>query len=160
MDKKEAVSELKRQVKEKWQRKFDLTEKAEKIQEIYTEVGKRNCYGEGDRLTFSLVNQLLSGHTQLNSHRSKIDKTVSPMCTVCNVPEDTEHFLFHCDAYKEERDCLEKSVEEVLYREGIFTVCDINLKVLNGCVGDISRQGQNDLVGALAQYVKSTKRFI
>ena len=34
MDKKEAVSELKRQVKEKWQRKFDLTEKAEKIQEI------------------------------------------------------------------------------------------------------------------------------
>ena len=57
MDKKEAVSELKRQVKEKWQRKFDLTEKAEKIQEIYTAVGKRNCYGEGDRLTFSLVNQ-------------------------------------------------------------------------------------------------------
>ena len=34
MDKKEAVSELKRQVKEKWQRKFDLIEKAEKIQEI------------------------------------------------------------------------------------------------------------------------------
>ena len=34
VDKKEAVSELKRQVKEKWQRKFDLKEKAEKIQEI------------------------------------------------------------------------------------------------------------------------------
>ena len=62
-------------------------------------------------------------------------------------------------AYKEERDCLEKSVERVLYAEGIFTVCDINLKVLNGCISDISRQGQNDLVGALAPYVKSTKRF-
>ena len=35
MDKKEAVSELKRQVKEKWQRKFDLTEKAEKIQDFF-----------------------------------------------------------------------------------------------------------------------------
>ena len=80
------------------------------------------------------------------------------MCTICKIPEDTEHFLFHCDVYKEERDCLEKSVEEVLYREGIFTVCDINLKVLNGGISDISRQGQNDLVGALAQYVKSTKR--
>ena len=115
-----------------------------------------------ERETFSLVNNLLSSHTQLNkcSYRSKIDKAVSQMCTVCNVPEDTEHFLFHCDAYKEERDCLEKSVEEVLYREGIFTVCDINLKVISGCIGDISRQGQNDLVGALAQYVKSTKRFI
>ena len=46
MDKKESVSELKRQVIEKWQRKFDLTEKAEKIHEIFTYVGKRNCYGE------------------------------------------------------------------------------------------------------------------
>ena len=65
------------------------------------------------------------------------------MCAVCKVPEDTEHFLFHCDAYKEERDCLEKSVEGVLYAEGIFTVCDINLKVLNGCISDISRQGRS-----------------
>ena len=137
----------------------DLTEKVEKIQEIFTEVGKRNCYGKGDRLTFSVVNQLLSGHTHLNSHRAKIDKTVSQMCAVCKVPEDTEHFLFHCDAYKKERDCLEKSVGGVLYAEGIFTVCDINLKVLNGCISDNSGQGQNDLVGALAQYVKSTKRF-
>ena len=31
---------------------------------------------------------------------------------------------------------------------------------LNGGISDISRQGQNDLVRALAQYVKSTKRFI
>ena len=160
MDKREAVNELKRQVKEKWQRKFDLMEKAEKIQEIFTDVGKRNCYGEGDRITFSIINQLLSGHTQLNSHRAKIDKNISQMCTICKIPEDTEHFLFHCDAYKEEWDCLEKSVEEVLYREGIFTVCDINLKVLNGGISDISRHGQIDLVGALAQYVKSTKRFI
>ena len=44
----------------------------------------------------------------------------------------------------EERDCLEKTVEEVLYAEGIFTACDINLKLLNGCVSDISWQGQND----------------
>ena len=71
------------------------------------------------------------------------------MGTVCKVPEDTEHFLLDCDVYKEERDCLEKTVEEVLYAEGIFTACDINLKVLNGCISDRSRQGQNDLVGAL-----------
>ena len=111
MDKKESVSELKRQVKEKWRRKFDLMEKAEKIQEIFTDVGKRNCYGEGDRITFSIENQLLSGHTQLNNHRAKIDKNISHMCTICKIPEDTEDFLFHCDVYKEEWDCLEKSVK-------------------------------------------------
>ena len=79
-------------------------EKAEKIQELFTDVGKRNCYGEGDRLTFLIINQLLSvsGHTQLNSHRAKIDKNVSQMCTICKIPDDTEHFLFHCDIYKEE----------------------------------------------------------
>ena len=93
MDKKEEVSELKRQVIEKWQRKLDLTEKAEKIQEMFTYVGKRNCYGEGDRLSFSIVNQLLSGHTQLNSHRAKIDKNVSQMCTICKIQEDTDIFF-------------------------------------------------------------------
>ena len=66
VDKTEAFSELKRQFKEQWQRKFDLTEKAEKIQEIFTNVGKRNCYGEGERLTFSFVNHLLSSHTKLH----------------------------------------------------------------------------------------------
>ena len=134
-------------------------EKAEKIHKFFTDVGKRHCYGERDRLTFSIVNQLLTGNTQLKSHRAKIDKNVSQMCTICKIPDDTEQFIIHCDVYKEERDCLEKSVEEVLYREGIITVCDINLKVLKGGISDISRQRKNDL-GALAQYVKSTKRFI
>ena len=82
------------------------------------------------------------------------------MCTICKVPEDTEHFLFPCGTYNDEWDCLEKSVEEVLHREGLFIVCAINLNVLNGCISDISRQGQNDLVGALGQYVKSTKLFM
>ena len=41
---------------------------------------------------------------------------------------NTEQFLFHCDAYKEERHCLEKSFEELLYAEGIFTACEINFQ--------------------------------
>ena len=60
------------------------------------------------------------------------------MCTICKVPEDTEHFLINFGTYNEEWDCLEKSVEEVLYREGLFIVRDISLKVLNGCICDIS----------------------
>ena len=78
----------------------------------------------------------------------------------CKVPEDSEHYLFHCDAYKEETDTL-KTVEDVLNREGLNTVSDITLKVLNGSihVDGISRQGQTDLIGALIQYIKSTKRF-
>ena len=103
MDKMEAVSEIKKQMKEKWQRKYVLSEKTETIQEVFTEVGKKNCFGEGDRRSFSVLNQLLSGHPRLNNHRAKIDKTASRMCDTCKVPEDIEHYQFHCDAYKEER---------------------------------------------------------
>ena len=52
-------------------------------------------------------------------------------------------------------------MEDILNCERrVLSVSDINLKVLNRCINDISRQGQNDLVGALAQYIKSIKRFL
>ena len=54
----------------------------------------------------------------------------------------------------------ERTVEDILKREGLFVVGEINLKVLNGCIKNSRRQGQNDLVGALKQYVKSTKCFL
>ena len=73
-DKKEAVREIKTSVLEKWNRKYSLSEKVDHIQEIYTEVGVRNCYGEKDRHTFSVINQLVSGHTNLNVYKSKLDK--------------------------------------------------------------------------------------
>ena len=41
----EAVSDIKN-MKAKWKRKYDLSEKAEQIQEIFTEVGCRNCFEE------------------------------------------------------------------------------------------------------------------
>ena len=70
-DKKEAVAEIKKNVKVKWKRKFELSEKVDNIQEVFTEVGCRNCFGEEDRESFSALNQLLSGHSILNSHKAK-----------------------------------------------------------------------------------------
>ena len=93
LDKKEAVSELKKQMAEKWHRKYTCSEHSSHIQEIFTELGKRNCYGEKDRGTFSVLNQLLSGHTLLNSHRAKKNRTVSELCETCQIKEDTEQIL-------------------------------------------------------------------
>ena len=159
MDKKEAVREIKTSVLEKWNRKYSLSEKVDHIQEIYTEVGVRNCYGEKDRHTFSVINQLVSGHTNLNVYKSKLDKKESPLCIKCQVPEDVEHYMFHCDRYDEERKELEHSVEDILCREGINSVGVISLKVLIGVIEDISRQGQCNLIDALSKYIKCTKRF-
>ena len=108
MDKKEAVVEIKRNLMDKWKKKIELTENADQIQEVFSEVEKRNCLiwrRRQVRHNFSMLNQLLSGHTLLNqhSHRSRIDNSVSEMCPACFVQEDPDHFLFLCKAFNEER---------------------------------------------------------
>ena len=158
-DKKEAVAEIKKNVKVKWKRKFELSEKVDNIQEVFTEVGCRNCFGEEDRESFSALNQLLSGHSILNSHKAKMDTSVSNLCNTCQVPEDVYHFLFQCKSFKIQRNHLQTTVEDILNREGLNSISDINLKVLNGISDNISKQGQNELVGALLQYIKCTNRF-
>ena len=62
-------------------------------------------------------------------------------------------------SFKIQRDILQTTVEDILNREGLNSICDINLKVLNGISDNISKQGQNELVGALLQYIKCTNRF-
>lgn len=159
LDKKEAVREMKKHMKEKWSRKYKFSEKVEQVQEVFADVGSRCCYGEGDRQTFSALNQLLTGHSILNNHRAKIDPNISKMCSICQVPEDTQHYLFTCEAYKNERGILEKTVEDILHRQGLNTISDIDLKVLNGEIEDINKETQNELIGALLEYIRCTKRF-
>ena len=159
LDKKEAVSELKKQMAEKWQRKYTCSEHSSHIQEIFTEVGKRNCYGEKDRGTFSVLNQLLSGHTLLNSHRAKINRTVSELCETCQIKEDTEHYLYYCDKYQTERNKLETTIEDILHREDMKEIQVINLKVMIEAVDKFSREGQNELTEALMEFIRCTQRF-
>ena len=56
--------------------------------------------------------------------------SVSNLCSKCQVPEDEYHFLFQCKSFKIQRDILQTTVEDILNREGLNSVSDINLKVL------------------------------
>ena len=159
LDNREAISEIKKQMAIKWKLKYSYSDKTTHIQDIYTEVGKRNCHGEEDRRTFSILNQILSGHTLLNHHQAKINKTVSELCEACDETEDTEHFLFRCRKYKEEREQLENRVEGILNGSGLNEVTDINLSVLVGVVENANRDTQNELIGALMEFIRCTKRF-
>ena len=126
--KKEAIAEIKKNVKEKWQRKFGSSEKVDQIQEVFSKVGSRNCFGEKDLHNFAMLNQLLAGHTLLNQQRARIDNSVSEMCPVCSVREDPEHFLFYCKAYEGERSNLVKKVESIINSEGLNSVGVINFE--------------------------------
>ena len=96
--------ELKKEMLNKWKLKYSCSEKTTSVQDIYTEFGKRNCHGEEDRGTFAVMNQLLSGHTLLYSHRAKMNSNVSELCETCSETEDTNHFLFHCQKFTKGRD--------------------------------------------------------
>ena len=69
-DKREAFQEMKNKTVEKWNKRFACAENESFIHEVFSEVGKRRCWGEKDRMTFSHFNQLIRGH----SKQSKINK--------------------------------------------------------------------------------------
>ena len=78
------------------------------------------------------MNQLLSGHTLLNSHRANINSTVSELCESCSEMQDTNHFLFHCQYFRKEREQLENSVGDILNGAGLNEVPYIDQAVLIG----------------------------
>ena len=81
------------------------------------------------------------------------------MCTVCLVLKDPDHFLFFCKAFDEERGKMVETVEEVLNREGLNSIGDINLRLLCGNIENLSIQGQAEMLSALMQYIKCANRF-
>ena len=158
LDKREAITEVKKNLGKKWKLKVMMSEKMDRIQEVFNEAGNRNCFGKKDRMTFAALNQLLNGHSFLNDHRAKMAKNVSNLCPVCKVPETVEHYLFDCDAYTADRQEMEKTVEEILFREEIF--CSVvNLRVLSGNIESVSKESQTELISALLKYIKCTKSF-
>ena len=73
--------------------------------------------------------------------------------------EDTEHYLFHCEKYRVQRGVLEDQVEEILNRAGLNEVADINLAVLLGMIYKSDRETQNELTGALMEFIRGSRRF-
>jgi len=56
--------------------------------------------------------QLRTGHVPLKKHLVKVGKASSPTCPACSRYNETvHHFLFRCQAYKEERKQLEQSLK-------------------------------------------------
>ena len=82
----------------KWRGSYSLSESAGKIEDIVIQekVGHRGLAGEERKQEFRILNHLLCGHTLLNDHKAKVSSDQSNLCNNCQVPETTEHFLFHC----------------------------------------------------------------
>ena len=84
-------------------------------------------------MTFSHLNQLISGHSKLNNHQSKINKEISNLCDTCNIHEDLNYYLFVCQTfhlYNTEKILLQEKMEEILHREDANHLGNIDMKVI------------------------------
>ena len=88
-----------------------------------------------------------------------MNSNVSELCETCSETEDTNHFLFHCKKFAKEKEQLENRVEEILNGAGLNEVANIDLAVLVGMVENADGDTQSELIGALMEFIKSSKRF-
>ena len=65
----------------------------------------------------------------------------------------------HCGKYTTERNRLERTVEDILWREGCNDVNRIDLKLLGGYNENVSSNGQNELIAALMEFIRCSHRF-
>ncbi|XP_045179807.2 uncharacterized protein LOC123539306 [Mercenaria mercenaria] len=158
LDSRDAVRIMKEKVKQKWNNKYIHSDKVDKTQEIYTSVGTRVLFGEFSRNTFSIFNQMISGHCRLNHHMAKINVEQVPECDHCGVAETVEHFIFDCERYNSMRIEMVETVEDLLHRN--YIKCGpVTLKVLAGEIEEAPVSVREGIAAAFQNFLVKTKRF-
>ena len=69
-----------------------------------------------------------------------------------------EHYLYDCDLYKEERQTLEQTMQDILNREGMLCGAT-DLRLMAGNIVTMSKEARCEAIGALIQFIKSSNRF-
>ncbi|KAF8580770.1 hypothetical protein K439DRAFT_1266919, partial [Ramaria rubella] len=67
--------------------KFDMTPPPHKVLKFYKDIPRHSC---------SIITQLHTGHAGLNGFLHKFKAVKWPLCPLCDVREDVEHFLLQC----------------------------------------------------------------
>ena len=64
--------------------------------------------------------------------------------------------MYDCDLYKEERQTLEQTMQDILNREGMLGGA-IDLRLMAGNIVTMSKEARCEAIGALIQFIKSSK---
>ncbi|XP_078612824.1 uncharacterized protein LOC144882716 [Branchiostoma floridae x Branchiostoma japonicum] len=110
--KQQAMKHIESQAHERWNRRTKLNTRSQHMQKIATNMKKKG-QTLGRRSTQVIINQLVSGHTRLNSYQNWMNPEISPSCTNCGAVETTNHFLYHCPRYEKERQHMLLEVENI-----------------------------------------------
>ena len=102
------------------------------------------------------------GLSPLKSHKHchNFGDTFSNICTNCNVPEDTHHFLFKCSLFTLSRNNMLQTTNIILGKYGLLHLCE------NVCIylyGDrkisVLDNNNNKILLATINFIKDTERF-
>ncbi|XP_045208280.2 uncharacterized protein LOC123560084 [Mercenaria mercenaria] len=88
VNKKELTKDLRLNAIQKWQRRYENTEGNGRFMEIFPTVQSRKPYQSERRMECTL-NQIITGHSHLNSHMSKTLHDVQEICPNCDKVETT-----------------------------------------------------------------------
>ena len=158
-EKKEIFQIMRSTINDKWQRLMDNSGLTDKVQEIVPKAVKAFVVKSEDRKVTRVMNQLISGISNLNYMLSKIDNIKSELCDTCKVKETINHYIYDCDTYDEDRKMLEKDIERIQAAYGLQRIPDINLKLMTGNLEEAPRAANLELRGALAGFITRTESF-
>ena len=116
-----------------------------------------------------LVMSLLTDRLRLKTYEVKFtgNKNNTDLnCALCGVPETTEHFLFDCPEYKEQREKLKKDLEEnwedfeaQKHFNGRTLIFGFTRKLPKGEKREVNGPTQRKLWLCLAKFVRESGRF-
>ena len=121
---------------------------------------KKSIFGIHDSLGIRYLFQLRVGLSPLMNHKKRHNFTDTPsdMCICDEGIEDTNHYIFLCPYYVNERAILKNSVNEIIERNNLNNLENQLQLFLYGHKSISDFDNRNILISTI-KYIKDTKRF-
>ncbi|XP_073987231.1 uncharacterized protein [Rhodnius prolixus] len=97
---------VKRKIMEKWQCKFENSDKGLFYKTMVPQVNHKVWFKDGyfGKRIVTIINRMRANHGICRSYLFRIGKLASPLCRRCDETEDFEHVVMVCPNYSKERE--------------------------------------------------------
>jgi hypothetical protein len=90
-------------INKQWQELWDNAETGRWLHEIQPTVSRQIISYSNNRKIDKVLTRLILGKTRISGDVAQINKNISELCTHCDMPNTTNHYLTECRLYDGER---------------------------------------------------------
>ena len=121
---------------------------------------KRPHYGLTDHNRVRHLTMLRMGLSPLHAHKAKYKfPGVTAECTVCDVPEDTDHFLLTCSSFRLSRATMFRKVSEIIGIDISTLPKRTRITIILYGRGNLSDDENSKILKFVTDFTIKTKRF-